>query len=217
MLELLLSFLALMQIQPAAEKPRPVIHHGSSNRHVLYLERRLHSLGYLREQPNRDFNLTTQAAVWALQGDLGLERDGAVGSKTWQGLLSAKTRARPYRPVREGVVVDLTRGNIQIVSRGRVRHTIHTASGSSATPTVQGDYRIYHRVRDDWSRQYNSSMPYAQYFYRGYAFHESSSVPAYPASHGCLRLRNEDAKYLWDTLDYGDRVIVMASNGRSVL
>lgn len=39
-------------------------------------------------------------------------------------------------------------------------------------------------------------MPYCMYFYKGYALHGSENLPGYHASHGCIRLFNEDAKWL---------------------
>ena len=39
-------------------------------------------------------------------------------------------------------------------------------------------------------------MPYCMYFYKGYALHGSAELPGYPASSGCVRLEDDDAKWL---------------------
>jgi len=39
-------------------------------------------------------------------------------------------------------------------------------------------------------------MPYCMHYYRGFALHGSPSVPGYRASHGCVRMFIEDAKWL---------------------
>lgn len=39
-------------------------------------------------------------------------------------------------------------------------------------------------------------MPYCMYFFQGYALHGSLEVPGYKASHGCVRLFIEDARWL---------------------
>lgn len=39
-------------------------------------------------------------------------------------------------------------------------------------------------------------MPYGMFFEGGYALHGSNEVPGYNASHGCVRLFKEDAKWL---------------------
>jgi lipoprotein-anchoring transpeptidase ErfK/SrfK len=41
------------------------------------------------------------------------------------------------------------------------------------------------------------------YFYGGYAIHGSSSVPPYPASHGCVRVTTWDADFLSHHLEIG--------------
>jgi hypothetical protein len=39
-------------------------------------------------------------------------------------------------------------------------------------------------------------MPYCMHFFRGYALHGSYDVPGYRASHGCVRMFIEDARWL---------------------
>lgn len=39
-------------------------------------------------------------------------------------------------------------------------------------------------------------MPYCMFFHKGYALHGSNDVPGYNASHGCVRLFTNDAKWL---------------------
>lgn len=41
-----------------------------------------------------------------------------------------------------------------------------------------------------------AAMPFCMYFFKGYALHGSNEVPGYRASHGCVRLFIEDAKWL---------------------
>jgi hypothetical protein len=41
-----------------------------------------------------------------------------------------------------------------------------------------------------------AEMPYCMHFLRGYALHGSDSVPGYKASHGCVRMFIEDARWL---------------------
>lgn len=41
-----------------------------------------------------------------------------------------------------------------------------------------------------------AEMPYCMHFYRGFALHGSTSVPGYRASHGCIRMFVEDARWL---------------------
>lgn len=41
-----------------------------------------------------------------------------------------------------------------------------------------------------------AEMPYCMHFFRGYALHGSEEVPGYRASHGCIRMFTEDARWL---------------------
>lgn len=41
-----------------------------------------------------------------------------------------------------------------------------------------------------------AEMPYCMHFFRGYALHGSDTVPGYRASHGCVRIFIEDARWL---------------------
>lgn len=41
-----------------------------------------------------------------------------------------------------------------------------------------------------------AKMPYCMYFHKGFALHGSSDMPGYRASHGCVRLFVNDAKWL---------------------
>jgi L,D-transpeptidase catalytic domain len=41
-----------------------------------------------------------------------------------------------------------------------------------------------------------AQMPYCMHFFRGFALHGSDTVPGYRASHGCVRLFIEDARWL---------------------
>ena len=41
-----------------------------------------------------------------------------------------------------------------------------------------------------------AEMPYCMYFFRGFALHGSETVPGYRASHGCVRMFIEDARWL---------------------
>lgn len=76
--------------------------------------------------------------------------------------------------------------------------------GGCSTPT--GYFRIVRKQDIDCistvfpRRAYGESggalMPYCMHFFRGYALHGSYDVPGYRASHGCVRMFIEDARWL---------------------
>jgi L,D-transpeptidase ErfK/SrfK len=68
--------------------------------------------------------------------------------------------------------------------------------------TLVGRFQIYDiRGKDCISTEFpvnqgGAPMPYAMFFQGGYAIHGSDDVAGYNASHGCVRVFNEDAKWL---------------------
>jgi L,D-transpeptidase ErfK/SrfK len=68
--------------------------------------------------------------------------------------------------------------------------------------TVIGRFQIYDiRGENCVSKQFpvdegGAPMPYCMFFQGGYAIHGSNEVPGYNASHGCVRVFIEDAKWL---------------------
>jgi len=97
--------------------------------------------------------------------------------------------------------------------------------GRCETPT--GEFRIIRKqdiecVSTAFPRRANgidggAEMPYCMHFFRGFALHGSDTVPGYRASHGCVRMFIEDARWLnEDFIDLpgagmpGTRVVIEA-------
>jgi lipoprotein-anchoring transpeptidase ErfK/SrfK len=82
--------------------------------------------------------------------------------------------------------------------------------------TPEGDYRVYRRY-DGVEVAPLGTLYRPLYFVGGWAVHGSPSVPAYPASHGCVRLSNDDQDWLWDHAPDDMEVTVRASTNPQVL
>lgn len=175
----------------------PVLRRGSSGSAVVTLQRRLDALGYWCGSADGVFGHLTQQAVWAVQKVAGLSRDGVVGPATW-GALDAGRRPSPRTRSGTVVEVDKSRQIVMIVVSGAVRFTLNTSTGSGQryysdgrwktayTPT--GGYSIYSRFTSGWQSGPLGSMWRPAYWYKGWAIHGSTSIPPYPASHGCVRV-----------------------------
>ncbi len=87
------------------------------------------------------------------------------------------------------------------------------SSGTPAHPTPKGRFAVLSKNKDKVSSKYTNAfdfstpMPYAMQFHGNYFIHEGW-VPWYADSHGCVRLRYEDAKFLFDRMKVGDPVVV---------
>lgn len=187
-----------------AHQAVPVLRLGSRGPAVRALQSSLVRLTYLPSSGvDGVFGVQTWQAVVAFQGWSGLARDGIVGP----GTRSALTRA--WRPTpwstAAGFEIHITQQVLLLVRNAQVQRTIHVSTGArGATPL--GHFRIYRRETMSWSVPFHVWMPLAQYFDRGYAMHEFADVPAYAASHGCVRVPKGDARAVWNFGALGMRV-----------
>ena len=93
-----------------------------------------------------------------------------------------------------------------VVDDGRVTRTFATSTGTNSyyvhdgrrhladTPT--GRFRITRQI-DGLRISPLGRLWRPKYFHGGIAVHGSTSVPAYPASHGCVRLTNAAMDWVW--------------------
>lgn len=149
------------------------------------------------------FGMQTWHAVVAFQGWSWLARDGIVGPSTRNALGRAR-RPTPWSRA-AGFEIHISQQVLLLVRAGQVQRAIHVSSGARGT-TPLGHFRIYRREAMSWSVPFHVWMPLAQYFYGGYAMHEFANVPAYPASHGCVRVPRADARMVWQFGAVGMRV-----------
>lgn len=104
--------------------------------------------------------------------------------------------------------------NGELVHWGPVSGGKGYCQDSGACNTVLGSFKIQRKQGESCiSSKYplptgGAPMPYCMHFYRGFALH-GSTLPGFHASHGCVRLFFEDAKWLNHHFGkIGTRVIV---------
>ena len=91
-----------------------------------------------------------------------------------------------------------------LAKRDKVDEIYSVSSGASVTPTILGKFRFYRKEPG-----YNShGMDNSVYFIRGYATHGYHDVPAYPASHGCVRSPIPDSVHIYKWIDIGDQIYI---------
>ncbi len=167
--------------------------HGSA---VRTLQSTLARLTYLpSDGVDGAFGEQTWHAVVAFQGWSGLVRDGVAGPLTRRALAHAR-RPVPWSTA-PGFEVHIAQQVLLLVRDGRVERAIHVSTGRPGWPTPVGHFTILERDLMSWSAPFQVWMPLAQYFYDGFALHEFSEVPDYPASHGCIRVPVVEAPTVW--------------------
>ena len=179
--------------------------YGQRGVHVQFLQHRLRDLRYLVKLSG-SFDGSTQRAVLAYRKVNRLARNFRAGATIFQRLARRRGRFHSRYPGHgKHIEADLSRQVLVLHDRkGKVFRILHTASGTSATPTVRGSFKVY-------SKTFGTNvkgMVHSVYFHGGYAIHGYPSVPTGPASHGCLRIPIPNARFVYRWLDFGDPVDV---------
>ncbi|MCO6502876.1 MAG: murein L,D-transpeptidase [Acidimicrobiales bacterium] len=181
---------------------------------VANLQTRLKAKGFYRGAIDGIAGAQTQQAIMAFRKEVGVTR-----SFSWSSSLDGLLRdyVRPWLPYRhdepDRVEVNLSRQVMYLIRGNKVQQVFPISSGNgqpytnsfgkftnARTPT--GDFKIQRHVRGE-RISYLGFLWNPWYFTGGYALHGSSSVPAYPASHGCVRLTMWDSDWLESQLWVG--------------
>jgi hypothetical protein len=182
------------------------------HRTAVAVERRLDDLGFMPPgTAPASAGERLAVAVLAFEKWAGLERDGVLSRADERRLLAAP-RPEPVRQAGAGrrIEVLLDRQVALLVEHDRVLRVVHISTGAWATSTPAGSFRVYRKERYSWSVPFEVWMPWASYFTGGIAFHEYPYVPAWPASHGCVRVNRFDARGLFAFARHGTPVLVVA-------
>ena len=168
---------------------------GASGDEVVALQQRLTALGYWLGATDGRFGDATHHAVVALQKVAGLARDGVVGPATRDAL---ERGAVPVPRSTSGLVVeiDLARQVLLVADAGRLVQVFDTSTGSVPGTTPAGDWVVERQI-DGLRRSPLGLLYRPKYFHEGVAVHGYTSVPPYPASHGCVRVTYPAMDAIW--------------------
>jgi peptidoglycan hydrolase-like protein with peptidoglycan-binding domain len=211
-------------VPPTTTKPKPKkpaeparLRSGSEGRAVEALQRRLAELGYQVHEADGQFGPETHHAVVAFQKVNRIGRDGVVGPVTRKALERPRVPRPRSRKAGFHVEADLTLQVVYLVRDGKIREILDASSGSGQNYTVRGDVRVavtptgdfrIQRKIDAWRKSDLGLLYRPAYFIGGYALHGAPSVPAFPASHGCIRITTTAMDRLFDRLPVGTPMLV---------
>jgi len=135
--------------------------------------------------------------------------------------LAQENASRPSRRI----VVSITDRKLAVIESDRVLKIFPTAVGAPESPSPVGTYKIVNSIPDPtWYYKGNIVGPgksnplgtrWLGLSIKGYGIH-GTNVPTsigHNASHGCVRLRNQDVEQLFGMVGVGDQVELYA--GRS--
>lgn len=175
---------------------------------VRGLQLRLSTIGFLHPSDvTGALDYRTSQALIAFQGWEGLARTGTVTGQTQLALFRARVPRPGARAPGRRIEIHRDLGVLLLIEHNEVVRAIHTSTGVGGI-TPSGDFRVYRKERYSWSVPFQVWMPWAAYFRGGIATHEYPDVPAYPASHGCVRLPAGEARRVYDFVEIGTPVNV---------
>ena len=188
---------------------------------------KLLELGFWLADPNGKFDDTTAQAVMAFQKYFQLRPTGNINAATAH--LLEKITNPAAATTKEGTLaeVDKSRQLLFLVQDGITTYVMNASTGDDRayeepdgnTPGVMikgtavtpvGSFKIDRERPDGWWIGDLGQIYRPKYFVGGVAIHGSMSVPAYPASHGCVRVTVKAMDFIWDNeiLPRGTQVLV---------
>ncbi|HUR24113.1 MAG TPA: L,D-transpeptidase family protein [Acidimicrobiales bacterium] len=188
---------------------------------VLKLQQRLAELGYDVGTPDGKWGARTTYSLMAFQKVEGLSVDGQDGPQTQAALAAAS----PPGPMVAGgapnrIEIDVARQVLFHWVGGSLARILPVSTGNNERYCVDGECSV--AVTPGGSFRIGrkavglevaplGELWWPMYFNGGIAIHGSPSVPAYPASHGCIRIPMYAAPTFYDQVPAGTRVHVLNS------
>jgi lipoprotein-anchoring transpeptidase ErfK/SrfK len=201
-------------------QPPPGLGVGSEGPAVLALEQKLASLHYYVGQVDEGYDGDTRDAVLAFQKVAGMERTGRATDDVVARLMATGASPGPMVPAGGAthVEVDLEKQVLFLYEGNQLSTILNVSTGSNerfcsegwcrTAVTPPGSFTVFQKD-SGWETGPLGSLYNAQYFNGAIAIHGSPSVPAYPASHGCVRISMSAAEWFPDHLAYGTPVYVL--------
>jgi len=187
-------------------------HNGTG---TVVLQDRLTQLGFWTGASDGQYGFATTQAVMAYQKYVGLPAEGKVDQATADSLNVMTERGHGLSDTGTLVEVDKKRQLLFIVVEGKTVWTLNTSTGSGRpyeapnkndpTKIEKGDavtpnglWKTTRERPDGWWEGDLGKIYRPKYFHGGIAIHGMTSVPNYPASHGCVRLSTQAMDFIWD-------------------
>ncbi len=200
--------------------PPPGLGPGDEGEAVMALERKLEALEYDPGEIDGSFDKVTGYAVMAFQKVKGMERTGRATDDVIAAVNA--TEGTPPALVTGGppnrVEVDIDRQVLFLYEGGQISTILPVSTGSNTrfcsegwcrkAVTPGGSFEVY-RAGRGWEIGPLGGLYNPLYFNGGVAIHGAQSVPAGPASHGCVRIPMNAAEWFPSKVGVGTAVYVL--------
>lgn len=193
---------------------------------IIEAQQRLAELGYWIEGTDGKWNAASRHGLIAFQKVEGRPRTGKLTVAELQAL-NAASRPIPRETGFAHIEVDLKRQVLFMVDGdGTVSKILPVSTGNGKMFEIEGEvqpantppgrFRIYRKL-SGMRRSPLGLLYYPNYILGGIAIHGNGSVPATPASHGCIRIPMFAAEEFSDITPLGLQVIVYAAGSATKL
>jgi len=215
------SMIVMGQRLPAQKSKSAAARSSVSDEEIQEAKRRLAELGYWLDAQAEGVDASLRHALIAFQKIEGRPRTGMLTQEELQ-VLRAAHRPAPRAAVAPHIEIDLFRQVLFVVDVGNTSLRIlpvSTGSGKYFTEggvtrraiTPLGRFTIQHKIAG-WRKSPLGLLYYPNYIHGGIAIHGNPSVPAQPASHGCIRIPMFAAKEFSELAAVGLEVFVYDSS-----
>ncbi len=176
---------------------------------------RLMQLGFWNSGANGQWGTTTSQAVMAFQKYIGLPTTSRVDTATAAYLSNYTLKA--HGTTNTGTLIEVDKGKqlLFVVVDGKTQWVVNTSTASGkaysepdqnhpgqlqagVAITPDGLFKTYRERPVGWWAGDLGQIYRPKYFSGGTAVHGLSSVPDYPASHGCVRVSPAAMDWIWD-------------------
>lgn len=190
-------------------------------------QKKLLKLGFWLKSTDGRFDDTTRQAVMAFQKYFRLKTTGSITQGTAYLLEMVTEPATAGTTNGTLAEVDKQRQLLFIIQEGKTVAILNASTGDDreyeepdanspgvvirgVALTPEGTFSINRERPDGWWIGDLGQIYRPKYFIGGVAIHGSTSVPAYPASHGCVRVSVAAMDMIWDydLLPRGTTVVV---------
>jgi len=214
LIAMLLIFLLLVLTENSIGKPAK---EELTSAEMLEAEQQLSDLGYWTGPIDGVFDGDSKHALIAFQKIEGRKRTGQLAPDELEALRLA-ARPEPRDSTYPHVEVDLTRQVLMVVDvAGQATHIVPVCTGNEKKYMDHGEIHRAHTPRgkftvlrkiSGWRLSSLGLLYYPNYIVNGIAIHGSLSIPAFPASHGCIRIPMFAAKEISEMTPVGTIVLV---------
>ena len=151
--------------------------------------------------------ISSAKAVLAFQKAAGLPRTSLADRSTLARLAAATAPKARYAGHGLHIEIDKTRQILMLVRNGKVTGTLHVSTGATGNTPV-GQWSVLWKAPFTHTWLGPAILWRTMTFHGGFAIHGFSPVPAYPASHGCVRETIWAANWTYEQTPVGTPVDV---------